>query len=171
MEFRSHPHGAIDIAAPVNTPIYAPEKGLLYYFKAVRHNTSDSWREVDWRDGEQFPFQNYFYDLYGSVILIVGTVSGYFHVICHSWWNQLYGKIPKLRELIEYQEENRVERFSIEAYHNLSNAIIKEEGDLIGYVGNAGYSTGPHVHYEIHDNKYQKHNDRVDPGELFKGMI
>jgi murein DD-endopeptidase MepM/ murein hydrolase activator NlpD len=25
-------------------------------------------------------------------------------------------------------------------------------GDIVGYVGTTGYSTGPHLHYEVHTN-------------------
>ena len=37
-----------------------------------------------------------------------------------------------------------------------------KRGDCIGYVGNTGHSTGPHVHYEV-----LKDGKRVDPVHYF----
>jgi murein DD-endopeptidase MepM/ murein hydrolase activator NlpD len=37
-----------------------------------------------------------------------------------------------------------------------------KRGDLIGYVGNTGLSTAPHLHYEVFIN-----NQRVDPVHYF----
>ena len=166
-EKRNHVHGAVDIAAPVNTPIFAPEDGVLYVANIVRNDVNRFWDEMKWMDNESFPFQNYFDDIYGSLILLIGSETGYFHLFCHSWWNQIYNKHVIDRYLIVYQEEKKESRFPIRSYHNLDLPTNVKKEDCIGYVGNAGFSTGPHVHYEIHNNKFQKYEDRIDPAELY----
>jgi len=50
-------------------------------------------------------------------------------------------------------------------YAHLSSSRVKkgqlvEQGDVIGYVGNTGKSTGPHLHYEVHIG-----SDVVDPAK------
>jgi len=52
-------------------------------------------------------------------------------------------------------------------FAHLNKAAVVEgqavkRGDIIGYLGNSGRSTGPHLHYEVH-----KYRDLVNPMELF----
>jgi murein DD-endopeptidase MepM/ murein hydrolase activator NlpD len=52
-------------------------------------------------------------------------------------------------------------------YAHMSRTEVKlgqqiKRGDLLGYSGNTGYSTGPHLHYEV-----IKHGEQVDPFHYF----
>lgn len=52
-------------------------------------------------------------------------------------------------------------------YGHCSRIIVRQgqkvkRGDLIGYVGNSGSSTGPHLHYEV-----RKHGDPINPVNFY----
>jgi len=44
--------------------------------------------------------------------------------------------------------------------HRVSRGDYVRQGDVIGYLGNTGISTGPHIHYEVHIG-----SDVVDPAK------
>lgn len=67
-------------------------------------------------------------------------------VIEQAGWNGGYGKYIKIRHNSEFQTAYAHMRA-------LKNGMFKgkrvRQGDIIGYVGSTGRSTGPHLHYEI----------------------
>ncbi len=98
-------HRAIDIAAPIGTPVYAADSGIV-------------------------------------------LKSGYSH--------DGYGG----RVIIDHQIDY------VTLYAHLSQALVQEgdvvqKGQIIGYVGSTGNSTGPHIHFELRDFGYL-----IDPRTL-----
>ncbi len=172
-----HVHGAIDIAAPVGTQIVAPEDGILSAYVAIRNEDGIYWPGTQ---GPQihrfhslfktplFPWRNYFYDMYGGILIL--ECNDRVHVFAHCYMNQLRKNPHFNSPLVNwvYTEEREDKRWPIHCYHTLDTPVGVKEGDVIGEVGNAGFSTGAHVHWEIHPGtwKWAKWEERINP-EIF----
>jgi len=157
---RDHIHGAIDIAAPVNAPIVAPEAGTVFAWAAYRPEPGMYWPEKPVINGSPLPYANYFYDTYGAILILRGSGASHVHVIAHSYANQVVNK--GLFQGSYYYEEKADRRFPLHAIYTDRHDV--KEGSVIGYVGNAGYSTGSHIHWEIHHGwKWNRWEDRVNP--------
>lgn len=82
---------------------------------------------------------------YGRVLYITHT-NGYVSVYAHQ---KYYA--PKIDEYIKRiqteQKKNEIEILP------LANELPIRKGEVVGYTGNSGSSTGPHLHFEIREEK------------------
>jgi len=93
--------------------------------------------------------------------------------IANSIWTPVYSTADGLVKEVSVQNYyGNVVRIShnsgefITLYAHLQKAAVTagqavKRGDVIGYIGNSGRSTGPHLHYEVHQNERQ-----VDPASF-----
>jgi murein DD-endopeptidase MepM/ murein hydrolase activator NlpD len=82
---------------------------------------------------------------------VYATATGYVQIA--SYHQAGYGTMVKLKHQFGFQSiYGHLKTFTCKA-----GEFIKR-GELIGYVGSTGLSTGPHLHYEI-----VKNNQRIDP--------
>ncbi len=98
--YGGRPHNGLDIGAPVGTPVYAADDGVVM---AVDNNDRSKWNKYQ----------------YGRYVLIRHA-----------------NNLATLYAHLSRQEVQRGEQV--------------KRGDLIGYSGNTGYSTGSHLHFGVY---------------------
>ncbi len=77
---------------------------------------------------------------------ILSTASG---IVKFAGWNGGYGKLIT----IHHNDTWRTNYAHLSAFaKNITFGTRVEQGDVIGYVGSTGWSTGPHLHYEMIKN-------------------
>ncbi len=98
--------------------------------------------------------------VYGTPIRAVGDGT-----VILAGWNGSYGYMVKIRHNGTYQTN----------YGHLSKFAVRygvkvKQGDVIGYVGSTGLSTGPHLHYEMVKNgiKINPLQEVLPPGQAIK---
>lgn len=165
---RTHVHGAVDIPAPAGYEIVAPERGRVVCLSLMRISREIGANRIpplnmDFNIRDHY----YFYDIYGGVVILLAD-SGRTHVMTHSWRNQMFNLFARPQggnvRTVESGDHSRFPAICGE----ISSPIMVHECETIGYVGNAGFSTGPHVHYEIHPGRvWKEHNKRINPEEVF----
>jgi murein DD-endopeptidase MepM/ murein hydrolase activator NlpD len=69
-------------------------------------------------------------------------------------WGTGAGNMVKIRHNSVYSTVY----MHMQAFASINVGDYVKMGDVIGYVGSTGWSTGPHLHYEIHENGY-----KIDP--------
>jgi hypothetical protein len=174
---KTHIHGSWDLGASTGTPIIAPENGYVFYFYATRENNTKPMIPVDL----PFNIKNhpYFYDVYGAITVLMS--EKYTHVLAHSYMNQLFNRNPLANQKKgfmslfqdsspkwKYIEQSADARFPTMLFHTGDKPISVTAGECIAYVGNAGFSTGAHLHWEIHNGRtWNDYKDRVDPAKFF----
>lgn len=98
--------------------------------------------------GRYNPFDGYSSDWHGGLDIadtygapVYATASGY---VEYSGWFGGYGKYIRLNH--DYGYKTAYAHMS-ELYVGYGDYVVK--GEVIGAIGSTGYSTGPHLHYEV----------------------
>jgi len=107
------------------------------------------------------------YDGWVSRIKIGNTGYGNTVYIDHpNGYTTVYGHLERFSQKLEQYVDDlqyQQQKWDIEDFPN-PNQICIQKGDTIGYSGNTGGSTGPHMHYEVRITKSQNPIDPLSQG-------
>ena len=97
---------------------------------------------------------------YGTPIRAVGDGT-----VIFAAYNGSYGNMVKIRHNGTYQTNyGHMSKFAVK------RGVKVKQGDIIGYIGSTGLSTGPHLHYEMEKNgvKINALKEVMPPGQAIK---
>jgi murein DD-endopeptidase MepM/ murein hydrolase activator NlpD len=89
-------------------------------------------------------------------------------VVTLKGWSDAYGWFIQIRHANHYQTlYGHMSAFA----RGLNKGSVVDQGQVIGYVGSTGMSTGPHCHYEVvyYGTKINPTSIKFPPGESLKG--
>lgn len=139
--------------APMDTPIY-----LSAPFGSLRENHFHSGMDIRTYEKEGLPVYAVA-DGYISRIKISPVGYGKAVYIDHpNGYTSVYGHLLKFEgELAAYIKtyQYSIQRFDFDHFPDKQKIKVKK-GQLIGYSGNTGGSSGPHLHFEIRDTKSEE---------------
>ncbi len=93
----------------------------------------------------------------GRILRINVSTSGYgncIYILHPNGIVSVYGHLQAFNPTIEAyvkRKQYELKKFELELYPS-TNALILQQGDLIGWSGNTGSSEGPHLHFELRLN-------------------
>jgi murein DD-endopeptidase MepM/ murein hydrolase activator NlpD len=150
-------HKAIDIEAPQNSAIAAPEDGWFYYLDTSRPNALhipfNSHMALDNPDDGLRTVVEYNSSTYGFLLVFVtnkiSPEDGRVYVICHLGdTNETFDELLARLE-IAYQSANPGKTWSEKKPVCLNDSIPVRAGEWIGLSGRKGEGNGWHIHLEV----------------------
>lgn len=169
-EKRASIHGALDVAGGDGW-LRALEDGAVQAWVITR-DSSERWSEwmypfhKEKEEIQQSPY-GYFYDTYGGLITL--STRTHVHLFTHFWSRELQERFHDWAT-VESRKDTRFPSFV-----SFSAPQTVRKGDKLAQIGNAGHSTGPHIHWEVHhrdalwDGDFQRDGRlRIDPTPFIK---
>ena len=138
--------------SPMDTPLY-----LSAPFGSLRDNHFHSGMDIRTYEKEGLPVYA-IADGYVSRIKISTIGYGKALYIDHpNGYTSVYGHLQKYEGVIaNYIKRYQYQNESFEFDHFPGKALFVKKGQIIGWSGNSGGSTGPHLHFEIRSTKSEE---------------
>lgn len=174
---RDHVHGALDLAEGdgiIRAPAAGSAQGVVIFRGVDPVKGIGAWGAKGLAEKSEileFPWREYWYDVYGAFVVLYEP-SGRMHLLCHVWPNRLLNPQPGPARypfrFAYYIEEAEVTRWPCHIL--MTEAMEVKVGQPLAPVGNAGYSTGRHVHWEIHhqSDRLDDYPLRINPEEYMR---